>query len=1194
MKQENIAKSQIKNKLKNNVFLLFIVTAILTLIYFFDTKSVSDTKLITAIEKNINKKLSENEQTFFKLKTIIGKNSTEFTNILFKRFLTYKKDLYILKDDSLLFWNNNNLDVKKVISKFKNDSVFLYFNNNSVYLAEYKISGKYIFLITEQLSTEFGKCISVGIPQNECFKIHIGNNDYYLKKSKSPILNTLTSIFFFIDFILLINLILLLYIWIFENKKPNLFYFLFFIVDLVLIRFVVYFISFPDFIKNSYLFNWEITDYYLFKTEGDIFINIIILFFIYRFLNIIKKHELNIGTTVRYVIQFVSYSIILYLFILLDKVLINQGLDFLFRFRKLDYDGLSTLIIILVTGYLSYYIIKTVNGFNKAGIENIIMIVLVIVMALLVKVETVLIIFTAIYLLFFNVLIYIKKKFGISGYFNNLLTILFISAIYSWLTIITDNERMEERQIFMSNYLSQKNDPMFEYKVENILVKFYNDTTTKTIINDNIDEFEKEKNLLKYLETKYLRNLNSSYNYQITLCREGEMLEIQPEKTLVSCIKYFSSLEQDTVFSNKAINLSLVKAEYKSIYYLADLEFKNGKKNAAFHLIIEFLKEKIPTGVGYAGLLKDENSDDIQYELFSFAVYNDTVINYKFGEFPYPVVFSELNGFKLDTFTKWNGYIHYIKRLNNNEFIVISRKQKQPAYALFPFTLFFFILQFILLIFTGFGSLKKLKESLLNYSVKIQTIYFISFISLFAIISVVSIYYINLSISRSIKGELEEKTYSVSEELQNKLNVTDRKTYVENELDLYLKKLANIFFTDINLYGAEGKLISTSRTEIFENNLQSDYINPKAYYALRFDHKLFYIDKERINNTVFYSSYFPLVLQDGTLFGYVNLPYFAKKNYLLNSRNLLFVSFFNLLVFIAILILIISYFVTKMITKPLYLLQKRISDTNLNEELVKIKWNRDDEIGHLINAYNEMVEKLKASTELLKKSERESAWREMAQQIAHEIRNPLTPMKLNIQYLLKARKEGDKEFDNKLKNISETLITQIDALNNVAAMFSDFAKIKSDKNTVFDLKNIVLKSVNLFKNRQNVSIKFTFDREKNYLVKGDENDFLRILNNLIKNALQSIDENRGGEIKISLANEGGFVKISVSDNGSGIPEEFKDKIFTPYFTTKSKGTGIGLAIVYNLVKENGGEISFETENGKGTTFYLQFAGAGNS
>ena len=236
-----------------------------------------------------------------------------------------------------------------------------------------------------------------------------------------------------------------------------------------------------------------------------------------------------------------------------------------------------------------------------------------------------------------------------------------------------------------------------------------------------------------------------------------------------------------------------------------------------------------------------------------------------------------------------------------------------------------------------------------------------------------------------------------------------------------------------------------------------------------------------------------------------------------------------------------------------------------------------------------MVDKLEQSADLLKHSERESAWREVAKQIAHEIKNPLTPMKLNVQYLEKSFKNKDPEFASKIDSISKSLIVQIDTLDNVAEMFSNFAKAKSLEFEEVDLKNILTSSISLFDKKSNISININFGENCDTLITlGFEKDILRVINNLIKNAVQAIENNTSGIIDIIVSHETKYIELSISDNGKGIPDDMKSSIFQPYFTTKTSGTGLGLAIVKNIMNEIGGEVYFKSKIGTGTTFYLKF------
>jgi len=250
----------------------------------------------------------------------------------------------------------------------------------------------------------------------------------------------------------------------------------------------------------------------------------------------------------------------------------------------------------------------------------------------------------------------------------------------------------------------------------------------------------------------------------------------------------------------------------------------------------------------------------------------------------------------------------------------------------------------------------------------------------------------------------------------------------------------------------------------------------------------------------------------------------------------------------------------------------------------KIEWNKQDEIGGLVNEYNRMVDELAASAELLAKSERESAWRQMAQQVAHEIKNPLTPMKLSVQYLQKAWNEKTPDWDDRLNRFTQTIIEQIDSLSVIASEFSNFANMPRSHIAKEDMIEIINNSIELFNNT--TKINFTLESQQPCMVIVDREQMLRVYNNLIKNSIQAIPNPDEGAIKIAINKNNAEYLIRFSDNGIGIPEDQKGKVFYPNFTTKSSGMGLGLAMVKSIIENAGGSISFESEPGKGTSFYI--------
>ena len=235
-----------------------------------------------------------------------------------------------------------------------------------------------------------------------------------------------------------------------------------------------------------------------------------------------------------------------------------------------------------------------------------------------------------------------------------------------------------------------------------------------------------------------------------------------------------------------------------------------------------------------------------------------------------------------------------------------------------------------------------------------------------------------------------------------------------------------------------------------------------------------------------------------------------------------------------------------------------------------------------------MVDKLKESIEKLSQTERESAWRDMAKQIAHEIKNPLTPMKLNIQLLMRSWENQDADFDARIRKISKILISQIETLKRIAEEFSDFAKMPKPQNQVINLADKIEEICKLYENTENVDVVPNLHNYREAKILADNRQITRAFINLIKNAIQAIPDGVQGKIIIDLDVFGDKAQVKIIDNGTGIPEEIRDKLFTPSFTTKSSGMGIGLSMVKNIINSAKGKISFKTEVGKGTTFILEF------
>ena len=331
-----------------------------------------------------------------------------------------------------------------------------------------------------------------------------------------------------------------------------------------------------------------------------------------------------------------------------------------------------------------------------------------------------------------------------------------------------------------------------------------------------------------------------------------------------------------------------------------------------------------------------------------------------------------------------------------------------------------------------------------------------------------------------------------------------------------------------------------------------------------------------------------LALKDfqGSKYGYVELPGTAMIQAATDTGSKFFGTLLNAYVFLFLIAVALAIGVANSITRPLGQLGSKLKQLRIGKKNEPIQWAIDDEIGALINDYNAMIQKLDESAQLLALTERDLAWREMAKQVAHEIKNPLTPMKLSLQYLQKGIHSSPEKLKFLVERVSQTMIEQIDNLSTIASEFSSFAKMPQAENEKVLLNDVVASVHDLFRKREDMDVQLYVPIQDIYVF-ADRTQLVRVLNNVLKNAIQAIPDDKRGHIDISLEKRRDKALIVVKDNGTGISNEMRDKVFRPNFTTKSSGTGLGLAISANIVETFNGRIYFDTQVGKGTQFFVE-------
>jgi len=433
---------------------------------------------------------------------------------------------------------------------------------------------------------------------------------------------------------------------------------------------------------------------------------------------------------------------------------------------------------------------------------------------------------------------------------------------------------------------------------------------------------------------------------------------------------------------------------------------------------------------------------------------------------------------------------------------------------------------------------------------------------------------------------LNERSRGVLAELRQTLRAEDAlPPSMAPYLDHLLGNLSNVFYTDLTLYAPDGLLFATSREQVFNNGLLGRRMDPRAFQRLALEGASSFIHGEHIGTATFSTAYMPFRNDQGEVLAYLALPYFARQGEVEQERAASYVALVNLFTLLFLLSVVAAALITQWTTRPLELLRRGLERIGLGARNEPINYRGNDELGQLVGVYNRKVGELRESAMKLARSERESAWREMAKQVAHEIKNPLTPMKLNIQQFQRTWTPELPDAQERLDRFSDGLVQQIDALSRIAGEFSYFAQMPRAQAEQVDLREVATASTALFAAQPEGQV-VLHSPAAPLIVHADREHLLRAFNNLIKNALEAMPGPTGGRVDVSLWQEGDQAMVQVQDNGTGIPEADRAHIFQPRFTTKSSGMGLGLAMVKRMVENAGGKVWFETEEGAGSSFFV--------
>ncbi|MEJ7779306.1 MAG: ATP-binding protein [Daejeonella sp.] len=642
-------------------------------------------------------------------------------------------------------------------------------------------------------------------------------------------------------------------------------------------------------------------------------------------------------------------------------------------------------------------------------------------------------------------------------------------------------------------------------------------------------------------------------------------------------------------------------------YYFALLPVMDGPDNLGT-LVVELKSKRLDNVGAFPELLMDGKiKEDVQLKDYSYAYYDDGQLLNQHGKYVYNLRNNDFNGRIRDfafenTSEDGRDYNHLVFQPNQKKLIVISKEVNTLVNQLASMSFIFLLLMFFsLLVYLLHGlwySLYNYNISFRNfrwnylittnrmlYKTRIQFSMVAAVVLTLLITGIITFYNISHQYREQQEGTILDKLNKIASGFNKQLEDSDLLA-INEQSEVAFNTFADLNGSDLNLFDLNGGLIHSTQPKIYENGLIARKMNSLSFLYLDRLQKSEYINTEQIGDLSFIVAYVPLRNSKNEPVAYLGLPYFSNEKDYSDRIGLFLNALINVYALVFVAIGFFAVFVANRITNPLTMVQKSLSETKIGRKNEPILWKRNDEIGNLIKEYNLMIAALEESAHKLARSERETAWREMAKQVAHEIKNPLTPLKLGVQLLNKSWKEKDPNFDLKFDKFSKSFIEQIERLSYIASEFSNFAKMPEATLEGVYLKEIVLQSIEVFRYSELTTIRFDNNCSREAYVKADKDQLLKCFNNLLKNAVEARQDNLESQIEIEMYCKDRDVLLEIRDNGSGIPETLNQRIFTPNFTTKSSGTGLGLAFVKQAIENIDGNITFDTIPGSGTTFYI--------
>lgn len=1121
--------------------------------------------------------------------------------------------IHVYRRDSLIYWNSNQLPILRFANiQFPTTGIFHL--QNGWYYAATREAGEYLisasFLIksdyayqNEQLLNDFSPQFDlhfeadITLDQDEGFHIVNEHGDYVFSfvpdEIQSP--DKVDSLFIFI---LLLGSILLWLLYLFkQRKKWTTFSGIIALILIIALRFASLYGEWFSFAGHLEAFDPNLfASNFWFPNFFEFTVNIAVLVYIINDLRLYaeqmkQSQRMRIPALLIYIISFGFHFLLLNLLHnLIEDSSIPTLIDQLFTLNIYSVIAITAIGVLFYAYYWLVYVnIEVVRALGWSGSQ--VAVITFFLGCVFFFYEITLgyqLLFASLFpLMFYSLLLYLvyrdRKTHQLS--FGILILMLFAFMLASSVDVFNIRKEKGIRELYASQLSLEKN-VLTEMEYSLLSPRIQEDAILQRFIQSphpiSISDFEDG------MERRLFNGFWDRYDLKFYLF----------DTAGVSLLEYNTKDNTDFSELNRIIassgshseidsNIYHVHSHYNYYSYIIRQEITT-KDSVEALLYCTLKSKKIPEEIGFPRLLISSDANVLEpLEAYSIAKYHESRLVTRYGNFNYPssqkvMIPSIIQG---KGFFDFQDYNHFVLKSNDGDLLVLSIENTGILDLITSFSYIFSFFGFLLLplVFRVNSADSKRKGMPLSLKIQLGLISLV-FLSLLTF-GWGSGLFVSTQYNQFTNDMIREKLSSVESEIVNKLgnfkslSIEQNGNYLQNTL----QQFARIFFTDINMYDEHGYLLATSRPKVFNVGLLSEQMNPTAFKNMELLKQSEFVHQEMIGQLKFSSAYKPLYNLNGKQLGFINLQHFGQQREFENQIQRFLVAIINVFIFLLAVSVILAIFISNWLTEPLRILQSSFAGVRFGKRNQRIEYDKNDEIGSLVKDYNSKLEELEFAAQQLAKSERELAWREMAKQVAHEIKNPLTPMKLSIQQLLRVYDPNDPKSEEKLNKVAHSIIEQIDALTNIANEFSNFAKMPTLKREEINIVQLIEGVKSVFGGEALITIVVSSDEVK---LAADKDQLVRVFNNLIKNAIQATPSERQPEVQVSITSDAQYIRISITDNGSGISEEQADKIFVPYFTTKGTGTGIGLAMVKQIIENHGGTIQFESQVGEGTTFTI--------